>query len=139
VLLNKRDLDVLTRTLFGECRGEREVGQIAVAWVIRNRAEWPGKTWWGDTIADVCLKPSQFSCWLDSDPNRAKLEALSTDDPTYAKLYDIATRVLMCDVADPTGGCTHYEVVGTGAKWAKGKEPKVIIGRHAFYALGPGA
>ncbi|CAF1547856.1 unnamed protein product, partial [Rotaria sordida] len=31
------EVDVLTRTVYGEARGESEDGQAAVAWVIMNR------------------------------------------------------------------------------------------------------
>jgi len=54
-------VDVLTRTVYGEVRGESEAGQAAVAWVIRNRVA-KGRAQMGKTIKDVCLKPSQFSC-----------------------------------------------------------------------------
>ncbi|CAF3868537.1 unnamed protein product [Rotaria magnacalcarata] len=32
------EIDVVTRTVYGEARGESKDGQAAVAWVIRNRA-----------------------------------------------------------------------------------------------------
>jgi len=140
-LLRPVDLDMLARTLWGEARGESELGQIAVAWVIRNRAEDPGKDWWGDTVADVCLKPSQFSCWNKSDPNSPKLRGPSSALPGYEKLYDIGQRVMLGEVPDPTGGASHYKVTGTKASWdsAAAKVKPVIIGHHSFYKLGPSA
>lgn len=131
-----RDLDIMTRTLFGEARGESELGQIGVAWVVRNRAECPA--WWGKGVAGVCLKKFQFSCWLESDPNRRKLLALEADDTRYQRLYAIARRVLLGEVPDPTGGATHYRVIGWPAAWAKGRKPSAVIGRHEFFAIGPG-
>lgn len=65
--LTAGDIDILARTIYGEARGEPWEGKIAVAWVVRNRAERGG--WWGDTIREVCLKPWQFSCWNETDPN----------------------------------------------------------------------
>lgn len=60
-------LDTLTKTIWGEARGEGREGMIAVAWVILNRASIGG--WWGNSIETVCLKPWQFSCWNANDPN----------------------------------------------------------------------
>ena len=125
------DLDTLARTIFGEARGEPLQGQQAVAWIVRNRVEHPG--WWGRTVASVCLAPYQFSCWLESDPNREKMEALSTADPEYQILYEVGRSVMAGEVDDPTNGAVNYKVVGTPAKWAEGVEPSCIIGSQEFY------
>ena len=37
--VTEKDRDILARTLWGEARGEELIGQIAVAWTIRNRVE----------------------------------------------------------------------------------------------------
>jgi N-acetylmuramoyl-L-alanine amidase len=130
------DLDIATRTLFGECRGEPDEGRVAVMWVIRNRAEHPG--WWGKSVAGVCLAKSQFSCWNMNDPNREKLKAVPAYDPVYTALQSVVERVLNGEVPDPTGGASHYEVIGTGAAWAKDRKPDAVIGHHAFYCVGLG-
>ncbi len=140
------DLDLLTRTLYGECRGEPLEGQQGVAWVIRTRAVDPG--WWTrivspsnedgriTSIGMACICPSQFSCWNTDDPNLPKLHGLSPLDPDYVKLSEVARAVLAGEVEDPTNGSTHYEVIGTGATWAKGRAPEKTIGRHNFYRVG---
>lgn len=133
------DLDVATRTLWGEARGEPLVGQLAVAWVIRNRAEWHPGQWWGHTPKQVCLLPSQFSVWFPTDPNCAKMHNLPRTDPEYIHLREVVRSVFAGEIDDPTARCTHYEVLGTGAAWAKNREFSVLLGRHAFYAIGPGA
>lgn len=136
------DLDILTRTLFGEARGEPVEGQIAVAFVVKNRATWNGAgSWWGHSIAEVCQHPWQFSCWNASDPNSAKLRELATNDPEYQHLSAVAETVVGGVAQDPTNGATHYKVTGTRASWDKATadiEP-VIIGHHSFYRLGPSA
>ena len=67
---SEKDRDILARTLWGEARGEGFDGQIAVAWTIRNRVfDGKAKSWWGEGYAEVCLKPWQFSCWNQNDPN----------------------------------------------------------------------
>lgn len=132
------DLDILVRTLYGECRGEPLEGQQGVAWVIRNRVQWSGGPyWWGDTPALVCQKHAQYSCWLPTDPNYAKILGLPVGSPEYAALRDVALSVLSGAVGDPTGHASHYERIGTGASWAAGKTPSATIGNHAFYEVGP--
>lgn len=131
------DLDKAVRTVWGEARGEGARGWIAVAWVIRNRAEWSPPAWWGHTVSDVCLKPWQFSCWLASDPNATKIKALSDTDPTYLAIKAAVVAVFDDKTPDPTGGATNYEVVGTNAKWATGRTPSATIGHQSFYVLPP--
>ncbi len=139
------DLDTLARTLFGEARGEAEPGHIGVIHVILNRLRLPG--WWSrhgndgipdDTIAAVCRHPFQFSCWNRTDPNRAKMDALSRTDPLYIRLRTLAEGVITGNRhPDPTGGATHYKVRGWKAAWAQGKAPTAVIGKHEFYRIGP--
>lgn len=137
------DLDTLTRTLWGEARGEPDTGRTAVAWVVRNRAEWSPAAWWGNTIKGVCLKGWQFSSWNVNDPNRAKMIALAKDDPLYLELRKIAEGVLSGAIEDPTaeaiGGATTYKVVGTKASWdnAVFSLPNIVIGRQIFWRLPP--
>lgn len=133
------DLDIATRTLYGECRGEPLRGQQAVGWVIRNRALWTPPAWWGHSVSAVCRQPFQFSCWNSNDPNSAIIKTLADTHPMYRMLLGVARAVMDGSVDDPTGGATHYEVIGTGANWAKNREFSTIIGRHAFYPIGPAA
>lgn len=124
-------LDTLARTLWGEARGEGRAGMHAVANVIRNRAARPG--WWGRSIAEVCLRPRQFSCWLPDDPNRAKLLRVAEDDAAFVLARDIAAQALAGGLSDLTCGATHYHAIEIAPGWAKGRTPCVVIGRHAFY------
>jgi len=120
----------MAKTLYGECRGEPIEGQIAVAWVIRNRAEHP--RWWGKGVAGVCLHPYQFSCWNRSDPQYGKLKVTP-------ELYQIALDVLRGKHPDPTGGADHYLMTNIvdRTKWAREnpKKKTVEIGVHSFYRL----
>ncbi|MBC8157732.1 MAG: cell wall hydrolase, partial [Alphaproteobacteria bacterium] len=85
------ELDIMARTVWGEARGEDEIGKIAVAHVIKNRAKHP--KWWGKTIMEVCLKPWQFSCWNKKDPNREKMDAVTTNDPTFKLCLSVCKNV----------------------------------------------
>lgn len=134
------DLDLAARTLYGECRGEPVLGQQGVAWVLRNRVEWPGAPhWWGSTVGGVCIKAAQFSCWLKTDPNYPALTGPSSALPGYDALMAIVEDVMAGNVPDPTGHASHYERIGTKAAWSKGQTFSAVIGHHSFYSLGPGA
>ena len=147
--MNYRPEDVLAmaRTLWGECRGEPRDGQIAVAWVIRNRAENPG--WWSrersdgipdDTIEAVCLDPHQFSCWWDRQAERVRSRSILQ----LGTLYELAEAVLNDQIPDPTNGADHYHTIlrPEGVKtwppvWAQ-KKAGVRIGSHLFYRIALG-
>jgi len=139
------DLHVLSKTLYGEARGEGEDGMGAVAAVIRNRvhADLHGDAlpdWWGEGYAGVCLKPWQFSCWNENDPNRARLEALQSDDPLYVCAFRVSVRCVHWEYRDPTGGCTHYCTVYSRQHapqdhWSRQAAIRFALGRHVFFSL----
>jgi N-acetylmuramoyl-L-alanine amidase len=125
------DLDTLARTLWGEARGESFEGKIAVAWVVRNRAERGG--WWGKTVRDVCLKPLQFSAWNPSDPNRAKMATLTIADTSFRECLSAAAAVLGDVAPDMTNGSTNYHALSVNPEWAAKLTPTTTIGNHIFY------
>ncbi len=130
--------DVLTRTLWGEARGEGRAGMEAVACVILNRvriAEKKGGYWWGGSIIEVCQKPYQFSCWNKDNPNYRKLLAADEDDPWFVAAEGVASMALAGNMPDITNGATHYHAVGATPGWAYREKPVAVIGRHIFYKL----
>ena len=138
--ISAEDLDTAIRTVWGEARGESRAGKRAVAWVIRNRSEldlWAdGKAdWWGETLAEVCKKKFQFSCWNARDPNHLKLLQLTRSDPDYLEIAGVVTQVLVSAVtSDPTKGATHYHAKGYDPAWAKSGRWVGSIGNHVFYS-----
>lgn len=133
------DIDVMALTVWAEARGEGPEGQAAVAWIIRNRTDDPGRDWWGDSIKEVCLKKWQFSCWNEGDPNREQMLRLSPSDALLLTIKGICQGVLNGQILDPTSGCTHYCRPEVRPAWKAGRQPKVSIDHHEFYAIGPGA
>lgn len=133
------ELDSAARTIFGEARGEPTAGQMAVAWVIRNRVEQP--SWWGKTPDEVCTHPYQFSCWNANDPNSSLLKLMSSHNLRYQWFLGVVKVVFKSQGTDPTGGATHYKVRGTKASWDSEVEQKgiapVSIGKHDFFKIGP--
>ena len=122
------DVDVLARTVWGEARGESYEGKCAVAHVILNR--WRAAKG-RKTIEAVCQEPWQFSCWNAHDPNRAKLLAVTLDDPMFRACWRAALDAF--DAPDATKGARHYCTIDIDPAWAHGHEPIVIIGRHQFF------
>lgn len=127
------DIDMLARTVWGEARGEKMLGKVAVAWTVRNRHA-AGRWFSGDTIAETCRKPRQFSCWNPTDPNRVRILEVTLDDPDLQDCLFAAVAVVRDQAPDPTRGATHYHAATIDAPgWARGHRSCAVIGRHIFY------
>lgn len=126
-------VDVVARTLWGEARGCGADGMRHVGSVILNRSRKPG--WWGTDVISVCRKPYQFSCWNAGDPNRAKVEAVNTDDPMFRVALGIAFNVLTGHLADETGGADSYVALSMTERppWCAHAVPTYADGWHQFY------
>ena len=140
--LSEHDIDVATRTIVGEARGEDFAGQLAVANVLLTRmlADWHGDgkpDWWGEGLAGVCLAPWQFSCWNVGDPNRPKILGMKSSSPEYRRAQAILLLAANGDLIDNAPKCTHYhhDTLAKPTSWLKGPPLEVYgnIGRHRFY------
>lgn len=99
---------LLARMIFGEARGCSEIERIAVGYTALNRVN-DGKKWNGETIREVVLKPKQYSCFNERDPNRAKLmNPMSYEPKVFEDCLAIARNILNGDCSDPAKGATHY-------------------------------
>lgn len=141
------DLEIMSRTIWGEARGETMRGRRAVACVIINR--WKSGKWFNGTdanndgvesIAEVCQQPWQFSCWNKNDPNLPKLLAVALGDFVFGECVTIAKMVIEDSMTpryagrDPSRAATHYYVDGTAIpKWHTDQKPCAIIGKHLFF------
>jgi N-acetylmuramoyl-L-alanine amidase len=129
-------LFVMARTIYGEARGETFDGQVAVAWVIRNRSTRPSR--FGVGIKGVCLKPAQFSCWFDSQ--KTLIEDADFRMPGFARAFGIACLVTSGDIPSPVGEADHYFTVTAPRKdmrwppvWAGAMDHIATVGAHTFY------
>lgn len=127
----KREIDLMARTVWGEARGEGLRGMQAVANVIMNRKN--AGMWYGRTVEDVVLKPYQFSCWNENDPNYSKIQKVTESDPAFENAKGLAKLAYEGDLLDITGGATHYHRAGTTPNWASSMQETTIIGNHIFY------
>ena len=142
------DLEILSRTIWGEARSETFRGRRAVACVIINR--WQSGKWFNgidtnndgmESITEVCQQAWQFSCWNKNDPNLPKLLAVRIGDRVFDECINIAMMVIEDAGSprwagrDPSCGATHYYVDGSPVpKWHTGQKPSAIIGKHLFFA-----
>jgi N-acetylmuramoyl-L-alanine amidase len=144
------DIDILVGalTIHGEARGCTQEGRTAVAHTLINRAK--ARSWWGKgveglpdhSIAAVCLKPWQFSCWNKNDPNADLLQKLRADyrEAIQQKTCRAALKALIDALdgyaPDATNGATHYLTTRLYMSprcpvWAYGM-PYIEIGAHRF-------
>lgn len=127
------DLWVVAQTVWGEARGESQAGQVAVAWVIRNRQRYH-PTWEGQTLAAICQADWQFSCWNAEDPNRVQMQALTFASPGFAAILALVVGVLSDTLTSPVGHATHYYAQYIAPPdWAVGETPCALIGVHRFF------
>lgn len=131
------DVDTMARTIWGEARSEGILGMQAVACVIINRFHeniWYSKYKGEHSIKAVCLKPKQFSCWNDDDPNKKVCELVDKRNKQFVQALEISKDAKMGKLKDITNGANHYyaDYIKT-PKWVKDMKFCVKIGRHNFY------
>lgn len=123
---------VLARTVYGEARGEDAKGQRAVAHVMLNR--WKARPKYGADLAGVCLKPWQFSCWNEKDPNRPRLLRITIGNSRVLRSCMLSA-LQAFDEYDLTQGSMHYHTknIKQVPKWAFGHRPIYTHLNHVFY------
>lgn len=131
-------LDILARTIWGEARSEGTSGMQAVANVIMNRYKIattnPQRArQWGNSVINICKKPSQFSAWNRSDPNYQKLISVTDADATFRTAKEIAMKALQFKLADLTSGAAFYHTKAVMPAWSKNLTPVTVIGAHKFF------
>lgn len=149
LLVNEVDILVGALTVYGEARGCTQAGRTAIAHTLLNRAK--ARKWWGagvkpyadHSLAAVCLKPYQYSCWNHSDPNYALLVKLQgayreaiRDRHCRAALKALID-ALDGYAADVTNGATHYltiklHLTEAAPVWAK-RQDFIEVGAHRFF------
>ena len=102
MIASDKDIEVLSKTIYGEARGESLLGKIAVGHVVLNRVK--AESWYGDSIEGVCRKKQQFSCFNLDDPNLPKLQAVTLDDRPFQYCFFAALGCVLGWFPDPTEG-----------------------------------
>lgn len=112
----------LALNIYHEARGESKSGQIAIAMVTMNRAEWaPAK------ICQVVYERGQFS-WT-----KANRVSTPQEPRAWKKAQMIARDVVNGIHQDITQGATHFHTHRVLPVWSQRLEKTVRIGNHIFY------
>ena len=100
--------------------------------VIMNRVAL--KTWYGLNPTAVCLKSSQFDCWDRGDVNRAKLLAVTPEDPQFAIALLLGALAVKGNLPDITGGAVqYYDTSIPPPDWTKAMIFTRAVGNLRFY------
>ena len=115
---NSSNLNLLSRLVYGEARGEPYSGQVAVAAVILNRVS---SSSFPNTIAGVIYQSGAFDAVSDGQINM-------TPDSTARKAAQDALNGW-----DPSYGAIYYFNPNTATnKWIWSRPVTVVIGNHRF-------
>jgi spore germination cell wall hydrolase CwlJ-like protein len=128
------DQKIIALTILAEARGEGNMGMYAVACVIQQRSIERKMT-----VMEVCLAPSQFSCWNGKGNIASKMDdkknLFAAPQAEYAAQL---ARVIWGNQAlerKVIGNANHYHTTDVKPKWSKGKDATVTIKHHKFYKL----
>ena len=115
---NSSDLNLLSRLVYGEARGEPYTGQVAVAAVVLNRVEHSS---FPNTIAGVIYQSGAFDVVSDGQIN------LTPNDTAIKAAQDALNGW------DPSNGAIYYFDPSTATnKWIWSRPMTVTIGKHRF-------
>ncbi len=115
---NSSDLNLLSRLVYGEARGEPYSGQVAVAAVVLNRVKHSS---FPNTVAGVIYQRGAFDVVSDGQINmtpnstakKAAQDALNGWDPSYGSIY-------------------YFNPSTATNKWIWSRPHTVTIGKHRF-------
>jgi N-acetylmuramoyl-L-alanine amidase len=112
----------LSAIMFGEARGENDIGKVAVAFTAINRKADPS---YPKDICQVMKQPYQYE-FLSKYGMPSKQEV--------AYLMPLAEAILQGKINDPTRGAKFFHTKQIAKPiWAKQKEIKIALGNHIFY------
>lgn len=116
--VSSSNLNLLSRVIYGEARGEPYTGQVAVAAVVLNRIK---SSSFPNTISGVVYQAGAFDCVSDGQINlnpdasakKAAQDALNGWDPTYGAIY-------------------YFNPATATNKWIWSRPMTITIGKHRF-------
>jgi len=118
--LSHNEVELLSRIIYAEAKGEPYIGQVAVGAVILNRIDSPD---FPNTLAGVIYQPLAFEPVQNGTINQAV--------PQDAEARRAAQDAL--NGYDPTGGCLYfYNPTTAESKWIWSKQIGKTIGKHNF-------
>lgn len=116
-----RQLDCLARIMHHEARGEGRRGQMAVGYVVVNRAN---DRRFPSTYCSVATQPYQFS-------NFHLGRRISNYDYYYSLAQEIVSDYRKAN--DPSRGALYFHATSVRPRWSHRKTRTTTIRRHVFY------
>ena len=110
----------LSAIMFGEARGEPDIGKVAVAYTAINRKADPN---YPKNICSVMKQPKQYQFLNNGMPSKKQV----------AYLMPLAEAILQGRIDDPTKGAKWFHTKNMKPYWAKDKTIKVAYNNHIFY------
>jgi N-acetylmuramoyl-L-alanine amidase len=127
-------LSCLALNIYHESRSEPIRGQLAVALVTMNRADWKI-----EEVCDEVVRPKQFS-WTEQKVRiingtyKLKQGGIPREKEAWLRSVNLARKVLNGKVHDFTNGSKFYHTIKNRTpKWARKMLISKIIGNHIFY------
>lgn len=115
---NNSDLNLLSKLVYGEARGESYRGQVAVAATVLNRVSHPS---FPNSIAGVIYQSGAYTAVDDGQIN------LNADSTARKAAQDAINGW------DPTSGCIYYFNPNTATSgWIWTRQQVITIGKHIF-------
>lgn len=115
---NNTDLNLLSKLVYGEARGEPYEGMVAVAATVLNRV---ASSKFPNTIAGVIYQSGAYTCVDDGQIN------LTPDSQAKKAAQDAINGW------DPTSGCIYYFNPDTAtSSWIWSRKQVLTIGKHIF-------
>ena len=115
---NSSDLNLLSRLVYGEARGEPYTGQVAVAAVVLNRVK---NSSFPNTISGVIYQKGAFDVVSDGQIN------LTPNDTAKKAAQDALNGW------DPSNGAIYYFNPATATnKWIWSRPMTITIGKHRY-------
>ena len=112
------DLNLLSRLVYGEARGEQYIGQVAVAAVVLNRVS---SSNFPNTVAGVIYQSGAFDVVSDGQIN------LTPNQTAKSAAQDALNGW------DPSNGALYYFNPNTAtSKWIWSRKITLTIGSHMF-------
>lgn len=112
------ELELLSRLISAEARGESFDGQVAVGAVVLNRVEHPS---FPDSIYEVCYQRGAFSC-----VDNGQIDMSPTESSRAAAIAAL-------EGDDPSGGAVFFYNPKTAeSEWIRTRPVVKVIGNHTF-------
>jgi len=133
-------LELLAATILLEAESEPDEGRVAVGWVVRNRMD-ARKV----GVHEICLAPSQFSCWNADYAGMRKARLTAPDPAIWERCWRAAAGAYWRLIPDVTDSADHYlnealtrqgRANGDLPAWFDPARVTVRLGRHTFLRLG---